>query len=576
MAEEVKGFANLMRYCNTLEDYNQKKADGKVTDDVLVIVLEDKVIKFKGYEFDLSGKGSGEGGSITIDDVLSATSTNPVTSKAIKEYVDLHPQYERINEIEAPDINLGGGGLVTMMTEVTYAELVTLRDDGALIPGMHYRITDYETMTSEIGVSAEHPFDIIVTAISNNVIDEKARAIQSARDITGYFANSNLASWEVWYCLDNNRDRFINASVASNILVIQLEGELFGGLYDGTIEYDGKSYFSWSMDMGGDSIYFLAINETPQTGDDVVILFGGEFLGNASVAKHLLMKDGKGVIYRLIDECGNDIPYDFKNIMFERPVTDGEYDIDNPTLTPVYTFTLWNEDGSITDLSLQKKYCHDNVMRLDCFDNVFLTKTGLLSNPDAGCHNNVMGENCINNTMGDQCYRNTWGSQCSNNIIDYGCDTNIFGHYFDGNIVGHSCAYNVFGSYCFRNNIGAVFQFNRIEDGCYENIFGTDFCHNELGEDCIRNTFAKTADGQELALNTRYCILGKGCSDNIIYGDRTYPDSMRYVHIEGGISGTESEKNVIKIPVMSASYVQKVARNSNGEIKIYCEADLIQ
>ena len=64
MAEEVKGFANLMRYCNTLEDYNQKKADGKVTDDVLVIELEDKVIKFKGYTFSLSGEGGGGGGSI--------------------------------------------------------------------------------------------------------------------------------------------------------------------------------------------------------------------------------------------------------------------------------------------------------------------------------------------------------------------------------------------------------------------------------------------------------------------------------------------------------------------------------
>lgn len=64
MAEEVKGFANLMRYCNTLEDYNQKKADGKVTDDVLVIVLEDKVIKFKGYTFSLSGEGGSGGESI--------------------------------------------------------------------------------------------------------------------------------------------------------------------------------------------------------------------------------------------------------------------------------------------------------------------------------------------------------------------------------------------------------------------------------------------------------------------------------------------------------------------------------
>ena len=64
MAEEVKGFANLMRYCNTLGEYEQKKADGKVTDDVLVIVLEDKVIKFKGYTFSLSGEGGGGGGSI--------------------------------------------------------------------------------------------------------------------------------------------------------------------------------------------------------------------------------------------------------------------------------------------------------------------------------------------------------------------------------------------------------------------------------------------------------------------------------------------------------------------------------
>lgn len=132
MAEEVKGFANLMRYCNTLEDYNQKKADGKVTDDVLVIVLEDKVIKFKGYEFDLSGKGSGEGGSITIDDVLSATSTNPVTSKAIKEYVDLHPQYERINEIEAPDINLGGGEGGTTTSGIQALEVKYNWDDTPL------------------------------------------------------------------------------------------------------------------------------------------------------------------------------------------------------------------------------------------------------------------------------------------------------------------------------------------------------------------------------------------------------------------------------------------------------------
>ena len=44
-----------MRYCNTLAEYEQAKADGKVTDDVLVIVLEEKVAKFKGKTFDWSG-----------------------------------------------------------------------------------------------------------------------------------------------------------------------------------------------------------------------------------------------------------------------------------------------------------------------------------------------------------------------------------------------------------------------------------------------------------------------------------------------------------------------------------------
>lgn len=33
--------------------------------------------------------------------------------------------------------------------------------------------------------------------------------------------------------------------------------------------------------------------------------------------------NGKGVIYRMIDEFGNDCPYDFKNIMFKRYWTDG-------------------------------------------------------------------------------------------------------------------------------------------------------------------------------------------------------------------------------------------------------------
>ena len=44
------------------------------------------------------------GGAITLDTEMSDTSENAVQNKVIKEYVDRHPQYEVIEEIEVPDL----------------------------------------------------------------------------------------------------------------------------------------------------------------------------------------------------------------------------------------------------------------------------------------------------------------------------------------------------------------------------------------------------------------------------------------------------------------------------------------
>jgi hypothetical protein len=49
--------------------------------------------------------------------------------------------------------------------------------------------------------------------------------------------------------------------------------------------------------------------------------------------------NGKGVIYRMVDEFNNDVPYDFKNIQFKRKLTDGELDLDSGIDTWCYTFT---------------------------------------------------------------------------------------------------------------------------------------------------------------------------------------------------------------------------------------------
>lgn len=110
---------------------------------------------------------------------------------------------EEIDDLLAKIKDGGSSGYI----ETTYAKLKTLRDDGKLIAGGFYRITDYECFTSqEYTVSANHPFDIIVFALDEKTISEDARAIQ--RDGDDYFADTNLAAWKLRYSLDNNTDRF--------------------------------------------------------------------------------------------------------------------------------------------------------------------------------------------------------------------------------------------------------------------------------------------------------------------------------------------------------------------------------
>lgn len=57
------------------------------------------------------------GGSGSVDSEMSDTSENVVQNKVIKEYVDLHPQYEVIEETEVPDLPQGSVDLTGYATE---------------------------------------------------------------------------------------------------------------------------------------------------------------------------------------------------------------------------------------------------------------------------------------------------------------------------------------------------------------------------------------------------------------------------------------------------------------------------
>jgi hypothetical protein len=94
---------------------------------------------------------------------------------------------------------------------IGYSDLVALRNNNQLVPGLSYRIVDYVTTTSQEDTqSANHPFDLIITAISNNELSEDATACLHEGDT--YFSGNKLNQWAIKYCLDNDTSRFAWAS----------------------------------------------------------------------------------------------------------------------------------------------------------------------------------------------------------------------------------------------------------------------------------------------------------------------------------------------------------------------------
>lgn len=265
---------------------------------------------------------------------------------------------------------------VPQMIEIAYTDLKNLRDTNQLIPGMKYRITDYETTTIQQNTSsAGHQFDIIVTALDEHTLSEEVSAIQNRTD--SYFDNRNLAAWKIWYSLDNkywvgNDDKTIYYYEGDEISINKGDYELFGDMYDSfevsahirypVIWYDDEPYtrglpfdmehFSTATSTGSDTYVF---DEDPESIEftvnprinyifngmtyhpvlgyttdsslydfseyDLFISDGASLLGWEKDLIPILVvsqKKGKGTIYRMIDEFGNDFPFDFQNIMIDK------------------------------------------------------------------------------------------------------------------------------------------------------------------------------------------------------------------------------------------------------------------
>ena len=220
--------------------------------------------------------------------------------------------------------------------------------------------------------------------------------------------------------------------------------------------------------------------------------------------------------------------------------------------------------------------CYGNTFGNDCYSNTF----------GNSCYYNTVGNNCSSNTFGNNCYSNSLGDDCNTNSFGNNCNTNSFGNYFYSNSFGNNCYSNSFGNSNDNNAFGNDCNFNSFGNNCGSNSFGNYCNFNSFGNNCDSNSFGNNCDSIKFASSssdtTKYNYyqhnhFGDGCQYIVFTGTETASPSAKVQNYKfaQGLQGTSSTYLTID-GVRNRAYETKVAKNSNGELKIYCEADLIK
>ena len=327
--------------------------------------------------------------------------------------------------------------------------------------------------------------------------------------------------------------------------------------------------------------------------------------------------NGKGVIYRMIDEFNNDVPYDFKNIQYQiRPsfiysqwgnayvfsrntaldmiIADVQYygyvsdrDIsgwstrycwlrDDPATTSSVMYTssgaVISFGGNIVTISNESYDVYTFSKTKTTANDFDVSLNGLLYS----CHNNtirpyvVIGANkyqvlnritfvgwfMATSYPGLHCHSNTFGNDCHSNTFGNSCQSNTFGNGCYYNTFGYSCQSNTFGNYCSSNTFGNNCRSNTFGNYCSSNSFGNGCSSNNFGNYCSYNTFGTSCTYNTFGNECRYLQI----SD-------TSSTPKRYIHVDNGVQGASSANkfDLYDLAILNKDYQVTFKKTANNK-----------
>ncbi|HSI91606.1 MAG TPA: hypothetical protein VK927_10850, partial [Adhaeribacter sp.] len=366
--------------------------------------------------------------------------------------------------------------VATQYVDILYADLLILRNDGELVPGLSYRITDYQTIhlierTSELNYGDWE--GIIVTANSETTFQLASGSSDNIFDIVHYDIDLNVAEDGV-----TERPGLI---VYRYETVKQIEAH-----------YDWRHYkfrrwkanpAAWDIATNyGRGTVLKASNggiyiskKANNLGKDPAVW---NYVGNAGAHQYSVIHSDwwEKILPETVHHYVAHNPTSFNIAGWACEVDDSDYrdfytlNVDSNAVDPT------NDLGLFKQIRIDKAAKPNNIIFLS-HDN------------GAGIYDNSFAANCTDSTLrGPRLWGNRFGSGCYNNLLQGGLVNNIYNGFSNNASVYNNCAYFGHGG---SNNINGVFL---------NNVFGVNFNSNTINGYTSGNFFGYSSERNTLNL----------------------------------------------------------------------------
>ena len=416
--------------------------------------------------------------------------------------------------------------------EGTYSQFVTEADNGILIPGRWYLMTDYQTCYDQPNYNNfKNPIysgnyktgntePILLLAMSTTGFSPTVYSTLYPQDKITYDITWNTtestggpAKGRITERIDNfnNRTDYDNRNI------------LFK-------RYNGYSYYE-NQPLGG----FVGISGLTGTTGVLYGNTGTTFNSNMTTGSFIAVTNIYPTIFEVISVVSDSLAIisgvtisQTTNSPYYSAFNDGIMSYYQPNIrtNEVFEFTTFGDaiENSVAINNYVGNYSNLYFWNETPFilaNNVFISGSFINNTIGNDSYNNTFNDDCDSNQIGDSFYNNSTNDDFDGNIIGDYFNNNYITANFNNNKIGSDFSDNILinGSF-YRNNIGNDFNNNVCTIGDFQNNeIGNQFNNNKIYDNFYNNDIGNGYNNNDIYSDFYRNLIGNGYNNNNVYSN---------------------------------------------------------